>query len=110
MQYEPLHNTIGNINEGQWLRYVCDLAQENGWSTYHTHTARYSNAGFPDLVMMRPPEIVVAELKSKRGVVTESQMHWLMLFDACGIESYVWRPTEYEEVRSRLLQPRRARA
>jgi hypothetical protein len=59
---------------------------------YHTHDSRHSEPGFPDLVMVRPPRIIFAELKMKKGKVSEHQKRWLDgLAEIQGIEVYTWR-------------------
>lgn len=65
-----------------------------GWTAYHTHDSRHSAPGFPDLVLVRPPRIVFAELKTATGKLSEAQVHWIALLGACGAEVYLWRPDD----------------
>jgi hypothetical protein len=92
------------MNEREWSRYVVDLAAWSRWIHYHTHDSRHSPPGFPDLVLIRPPELVFAELKSERGKLTASQTYWLDALTKCGCEAYVWRPTDETQVRERLVR------
>lgn len=49
--------------------------------------------------MVRPPRIVIAELKAESGKVTEHQARWLALLGACpGVETYLWRPSDLERI------------
>lgn len=85
---------------------VLELAHVKGWNTYHTYDSRRSAAGFPDLFLVRPPRIVVAELKSSRGRITPAQRAWLDLLARCsGVETYVWRPAGFDEI-ARVLSRR----
>lgn len=85
---------------------VLDLAHLNGWQTYHTYESRRSAAGFPDLFLVRPPRIVIAELKTARGRITSAQRAWLDLLERCpGVEVYVWRPAGFDEI-ARVLSRR----
>jgi hypothetical protein len=68
------------------------------WRRYHTLNSKGSDPGFPDLVLARPPRLVVAECKTEDGRVTIAQWAWLDDFAACGAESYVWRPSDRAEI------------
>jgi len=94
------------LSEAEWQRQVVQLARSLGWRSYHTMAARrkkgwttpVTSRGFPDLLLIRPPRIVVAELKTETGVATDEQQEWLSLFSACGVEAYLWRPTDLEQI------------
>jgi hypothetical protein len=62
-----------------------------GWRCYHTHRSDHSAAGFPDLVLVRRPRIVFAELKGPRTPTSSAQIEWLDELRACGQEVYRWR-------------------
>ena len=55
-------------------------------------------AGLPDLLLIRRPRIVWAELKAQRTPVTDDQRAWLDELRACGQAAYLWRPSDWEEV------------
>lgn len=79
-------------DESGYLRAITRLAQMLGYTIYHTHDSRRSNPGWPDLVLCRPPRLIVAELKSARGRLRRAQVAWLdLLGEVPGIETYVWR-------------------
>lgn len=82
---------------------VVRCAQALGYLVHHARpgmdrrgrwkTAIQGHPGFPDLVLVRPPRVLVVELKSERGVVSPWQEQWLAALAACpGVECYVWRP------------------
>lgn len=92
-----------NVPESDWQWTVVDYARLMGWIDYHTFDSRKSAAGFPDLLLIRPPELVVVELKAERGRVTTAQECWLDLFRLVpGVDVYVWRPSDWSEVQRRL--------
>ena len=86
---------------------IIDTAKLLGWRVMHTRPARMldgrwrtpieGHAGFPDLVLLRPPRLVFAELKAKKGRVDFEQATWLNGLDAVpGVEQYLWRPADWE--------------
>jgi len=95
-----------SLTEKEFMGQIKLLAQYTNWIVYHTFDSRRSDKGFPDLVLLRPPELIVAELKTDRGKVTREQAVWIDSFSACGIESYVWRPAQFGQVLARLRRRR----
>jgi hypothetical protein len=99
----------GRVNEAELLRQVLDLAALTAWLRAHFRPGRTLRGwatpcegdarGFPDLVLLRPPRLVVAELKAERRRPTPDQQVWLDLFRAVpGVEVYVWRPADWPEI------------
>lgn len=74
------------------------LLRVNGWMLYHTFDSRRSVAGFPDLVAIRGTRLLVLELKTETGKVTDAQREWLEAFAATGAECYVVRPRNVDEL------------
>ena len=105
------------IPEKQHQASIIKLAELYGWKVVHFSDSRAINkkgqafgdkqaAGWPDLFCVRPPEIVVIECKKELGKTTENQDEWLALFEACGIDTYVSRPSTFEIVQERLTRAR----
>lgn len=89
--------------EVAWQRMVCDLAELRGWRWHHQHYSKRSPAGWPDLVLVRGPRLVAAELKSERGRVRPEQRVWLDALAAVpGVETYLWRPSAWAQVQAVL--------
>lgn len=84
--------------EKQWQATVVEYAKLRGWRTYHTWISLRSAPGFPDLVLVRRPRVVFAELKSERGALSEKQEAWLEDLRASGQNVFVWRPSDWPEV------------
>jgi len=91
------------ITERDFLASVRSLAQLLGWTCYHTWQSVHSPAGFPDLVLVRPPRIIFAELKVGNRQPTPAQERWLNLLREChGVEAYLWRPEDWEQIQAIL--------
>jgi hypothetical protein len=87
------------VTEAAFLRQIRDLARMFRWSTFHPFLSRWSEKGFPDVVLCRPPRLILAELKTDRGKTTPDQERWLGLLGACpGVETYLWRPADLDEI------------
>jgi len=90
------------LPERAWQAQIVELAGYYGWLAYHTFDSRRSEPGWPDLVLVRPPELLAVELKTDSGRLTVAQRRWLEALAACGIETHTWRPREFETVHGRL--------
>ena len=90
------------LTEADWQALIVQFATLHGWLTMHQLHSKGTTAGWPDLVMLRPPELIVVELKSERGKVSAAQQSWLAGLAACGVETYVWRPHDEAEAFARL--------
>lgn len=92
------------VSEREFQSAVLELAGWCGWRCYHTYDSRRSEAGFPDLVMVRDGRLVVAELKSERGRVSAEQQGWLEAFglvaagSAGRVRVCVWRPADWAAI------------
>jgi len=76
---------------------VIDLAAHLGYMHYHTHDARRSPYGFPDLVLVNPPRrrTLFVELKSMKGHVTQAQAEWLTGLASAGNHVHLWTPADW---------------
>lgn len=90
------------LTEAAFQQQIVELAGLYGWRLYHTYESRRSNPGWPDLVLMRPPELVYAELKTEKGRVSPAQRRWLYGLARCGCEVYIWRPSDFDGIHERL--------
>ena len=91
------------LSERDFQRQVVLLAELMGWYVYHTYDSRRSNPGFPDLVLVRTPCVVFAELKREKGRVTPAQREWADELSRCsGVEYYLWRPSDWDEIEEAL--------
>lgn len=90
------------VPEKDWQQQVTRLARLEGWRVMHHLISRGTEPGWPDLVLTRPPELLIVELKAERGRVTPAQRTWLDDLAACGVEVHVWRPSDFDAVHERL--------
>lgn len=96
------------ITEAQFTRMVLRLAWLFGWRSAHFRPGRTKRgwrtavmgdgAGWPDLLLLRGPRLVVAELKVGRRKPTPAQLAWLEAFGAVGAEAYLWHPGDWGEI------------
>lgn len=96
------------ISERALLDAVVAMAKGNHWNVFHAlpsmnrrgawATHFRGHAGFPDLVLShRIGDLVIVELKSEIGRLTDGQHKWLQSFEAAGIETHVWRPAQLKD-------------
>lgn len=120
------------ITEEAWQKVVIDYARLNGWRVAHFRAARTAaggwrtpveadGEGFPDLVLVRGPELIFAELKSSTGKARPAQVGWLEALSAIGdaadrawrasaepgavdlrVDVVLWRPEDWPVVEERL--------
>ena len=87
------------LTEKQFEAQVKDLAKMFGWRYYHPFLSKWSERGWPDVVLLRDGRLILAELKSEKGKLTEHQARWLWaLRKVPGIRVYVWRPRHIEKI------------
>lgn len=93
------------LSEKDWQRTVTELATARGWRWYHPYDSRKSQSGFPDLTLVHAGfgRLIFAELKTESGKESADQLNWLDDLRATKAEVYVWRPSDWEEVK-RVLQ------
>jgi len=81
------------MSEREFQAAVMKIAHQLGWLFYHTHDSMGSQAGFPDLVMVRGERLFYAELKTEQGKLSKEQRQWIdAIHNANGI-CYLWRPS-----------------
>jgi hypothetical protein len=92
--------SVKKATEADWYENVRVLAKGCGWAIYHVHDSRRSAAGWPDVVLMRPPTVLFRELKvAPRGRLTPSQRSWIDGLVACGADAKTWVfPGDWDEV------------
>jgi len=91
--------TSATISERDLTSFVRDVARAFGWRRYHTFLSKHSPAGFPDEVLLRPPRLIFAELKSERGKFKPEQLEWLSDLRAVpGVEVYSWKPSDMDAI------------
>ena len=92
-------------SEKVFQRHVVALAERGGWEAFHVYDSRRSAAGFPDLVLVRPPVLILAELKTDTGRTTPAQDEWLELLGRVpGVRVRLWRPALWAAIAAELTE------
>jgi hypothetical protein len=109
---------LPKLTERRFHKQVVRLAELMGWRVWHdtaTNAPRAcaacdtpipvirNPAGMLDLILIRRPRVVWAELKSERGTLTDAQYTALVELRASGQEAHVWRPSDIEKI-TRILR------
>jgi len=102
----------GFVSEREFQKTVVEYAQATGWLCYHQvdmgfkdpETGRQSYSrrigpGFPDLVLSGHGRVLFIELKSEKGRMRPEQQVWADSLNECpGIENYLLRPSDWDEI------------
>jgi hypothetical protein len=103
-QDAALRRYYASLPEHAWQDEVEHLLREGGWAYIHLRDSRRQRAtGWPDLFAVKGDKAIAIELKTERGRIKPEQARWLALLREAGISTYVWRPTQFDEVRRALL-------
>ncbi|HYW86615.1 MAG TPA: hypothetical protein VFB50_02515, partial [Chloroflexota bacterium] len=90
---------IGDEPERHFMQRVRQLARVCGWVDWHTLDSTGTRAGEPDLRLVRPPRVIFAELKSQHGRLRLEQSAAVALLEQCpGVETFVWRPSDWQQI------------
>jgi hypothetical protein len=93
------------MTERQLQDAIVEAATRLGWLPYHTYDSRRSEAGFPDLVLVRDGVILVYELKTETGRMRPMQREWLDALDGATVQtSRVIRPSDLDDVLRELQE------
>ncbi len=97
------------LSEAEFSRLVAEIARLGGFRSYHPYSSRKSEHGFPDWTLAKPGRLIFAELKTESGKVRPEQLAWLdLLATVPGVEAYLWRPSQLDEI-AETLTGRKAR-
>ena len=104
-------NTVwGSWTEAALLAFVRRTARVCGWLFYHTAFSMKSDAGFPDLVLVKD-RVLHVELKRENLWPTEGhlsggavprwvngQRDWITALANAGAEVYLWWPSDSHDI------------
>ena len=90
------------MSEALFQGHVIREALDSGWPyqfIFHDRDSRGNRRGLPDLIMINGTRLLFAELKKVGGSATPEQRAWLdALANVETVESYLWRPTDWDQV------------
>jgi len=87
-------------NEAVFQGRVVKLAEQAGYTVYHTRDSRRSAAGFQDLVIFKDDDPVchMWELKRRGGQPSAEQCHFLAGMDGKVIDCRLYHPDDMDEI------------
>ena len=95
-------NTILEVGRKGFQQEVTNEFNRLFPCVYHTHDSRNSPKGFPDMIVpvpnslwfdaLRPPPLIVIELKVRNNKPSDDQFRWLSLFAETGAWTFVLWP------------------
>ena len=85
------------MTEAAFMGQIIDTARLLGWRCYHTADSRRSQAGYPDLTLVRD-RIVFLEVKTETGRISTEQADWIAAINAAGGTALVVRPSQWDEI------------
>jgi hypothetical protein len=87
------------ISEADLSSLIVEVARLGGWRRYHTFSSKRSAHGYPDWTFVKGERLLFVELKSETGKLRDDQAEWLdALAQVAGVETYVWRPSDWDEL------------
>ena len=99
---QPGQQPARRFSEEQFQRWIVQFAQLNGWLAYHPYDSRRSEAGWPDLVLVRGDQVLFRELKAENGKVSAEQQKWIDALAHAGCDVAVWRPQDEKVIEEAL--------
>jgi hypothetical protein len=86
---------LADVDERTFAAQVTDLARLLSWRRYHTYRSTRSEPGWPDEALLRE-RLILLELKTEKGKLSDAQRSWLTDLLAAGVEAYVARPSDLD--------------
>jgi len=78
---------------------IVKFARLNGWKCQYWWKSYHSPKGYLDLVLVRYPRHIKAELKIPPDKVSPEQQEWIDVWKQFkDIEVYVWTPDQWDEI------------
>lgn len=96
------------ILECDFQAQIIELAELYGWLVFSIPDSRRATCkGFPDLVLLHPQahRFLVRELKMKGRRLSREQETWLSGLRACGLDTDVWYPCDWQRIMQILCHP-----
>lgn len=89
-------------NESAFQSKLMKLLRAFGWRCTHqpprpgrSRMITFGDPGFPDIVALRPPDLIFLECKSIKGAASPDQRTWLVGLEQCGVPAWVVNPADW---------------
>lgn len=93
------------MTEKEFSQSIYDFAGILGYLVHRIYDSRRSKAGYPDLTIVGYGRVIFVELKSEKGHTTHMQDIWAEELRQCpGVEYYLWRPSDWDEIERELTR------
>lgn len=93
-----------DVSEAAFQRLVVDLATVCGWTVIHNADSRRTQAGVPDLLLLRGRVCLWRELKTRHGRLRPAQVDVGRRLLTTGQSWRVWRPGDWDDIVATLTQ------
>ncbi len=90
------------VTESQFQDQVSDLARKCGSWVMHHRVSLGTQAGWPDLTLIRGTELLFMELKTQTGRVSAAQADVHERLIVAGQRVFVFRPSDFDEIHDLL--------
>lgn len=98
------------MSEDELLSGLLDAMRLSGWRFWHArrsdHALWQGDRGWPDITALPPRldgPLLVLEVKSLHGALTEDQARWLALLHRGGVTTGIVRPARYDRALGLIL-------
>ena len=97
-EIERLSDTMSELT---LEREIIRLAERYGWYVYSVRRSDLAqpngttHRGYPDLTLLHDGMIVFAELKTRKGKLSEHQERWINRLRGTFTSVHVWRPQDW---------------
>ena len=92
-----------DLTEAEFQRQVTEVAVREGWDWMHIgRIGKYTpngakgtlGTGWPDLVLVRGPRLIFAELKAQKAGITPQRQREVLSLLSQAAETHIWRPSD----------------
>lgn len=97
-----------DISEGAFMALVVEHLEAAGWAVHHETISSRTKHGFPDLVAVRPPRLLIAELKTTKGAPDLAQLWWMEDLLRCKGDTFTyhfWTPCDWTAILLAIAPP-----
>ncbi len=86
-------------SEADFQAQIVDLAELNGWWTWHDNDSRRNKAGFLDLFILRGAVLLCLEVKTEKGDISPKQQELVDKLKLVRIvQADIVRPRHWDQV------------